>query len=247
MATPNNPNINNPNINYNAILVERHYIPVDIYTRMYTTQQNQNNIQANSYEPVPRYIAQQHATTASRRSPERNSAIPQATGHTNTNNPVTSRYNDLLSFFNIQSRNGAPTNTEPLQSRVITRSYESAADIDPSFVNLLMTAFYTPEATTNTAANIPSMASRLTIALIDEHSRIITYSSNVDLDTTSCSICAQEWQHGEEVRKLTGCRHYFHKMCVDTWLQDHNTCPLCRTNIIQTPATNGMSGINDVD
>jgi hypothetical protein len=241
-----NPNIT-PNINYNAILVERHYIPVDIYTRMYSAQQSQNNRPIYSYESGTNFITQPPVTTAPRRPLDRNSAIPQATGQPTTNNPATSRYNDLLSFFNIQSRNGAPTNTEPLQSRVITRSYESAADIDPSFVNLLMTAFYTPEATINTAANVPTMASRLTTALIDAHSRIITYSANVDLDTTSCSICAQEWQHGEELRKLTGCRHYFHKSCVDTWLQDHNTCPLCRTNIIQTPVTNGMSGINDVD
>lgn len=245
MATPNNPNMNNSNINYNTILVERHYIPVDIYTRIYFSHP-QNNSNFYSYEQYPRYITRQPATTTSRRSPERNSAIPQAMGQTNTNNAATSRYNDLLSFFNIQSRNAThTTNTEPLQSRVITRSYETAGDMDQSFVNLLMTAFYAPGETTN-STNVAAMASGLTQAQIDTHSRIITHSSNIDLDTTSCSICAQEWQHGEEVRKLTGCRHYFHKTCVDTWLHAHNTCPLCRTNIIQTSGTNG-TGINDVD
>ena len=241
MSTPNNPNINNPNINYNAILVERHYIPVDIYARMYNSQQNLNNIQANSYEPVPRYISQQPVNTSLRRSHERNSAIPHAMGQSNTNNSTTSRYNDLLSFFNIQSRNGAnTTNTEPLQSRVITRSYETVGDMDQSFVNLLMTAFYAPGETTN-ATN----TSRLTQAQIDTHSRIITNSSNIDLDTTSCSICTQEWQHGEELRKLNSCRHYFHKSCVDTWFSEHNTCPLCRANIIQP--SSARVGVDDVD
>lgn len=175
--------------------------------------------------------------------PESNSPMIQ----TNTNSRTPSRYNDLLSFFNMQSRNTTPANTEPLQSRVVTRTYETSGDMDQSFVNLLMTAFYTPEATVNTTTN--SGFTRLTHAQIDAQSRIIIYSANVDLDSASCSICAQEWQHGEEVRKLNRCRHYFHKSCVDTWIRDHNTCPLCRTNIVQTPATNGMGGIgiNDVD
>lgn len=238
MTTPNNPNINNPNINYNAILVERHYIPVDIYMRMYNSQQNLNNNQANLYDRPVNYVTRQPVTT-SRRLSERNSTIPQSTpGQSNTINPTTSRYNDLLSFFNIQSRNAEnTTNTEPIQSRVITRSYETAGDMDQSFVNLLMTAFYAPE--TNTVE--PS--TRLTNAQIDAHSRVITYSASVDLDSPSCSICAQEWQHGDEIRKLNTCRHYFHKSCVDTWFRDHNTCPLCRTNIILS--TRGS--VDDVD
>lgn len=225
---------NNPNINYNAILVEKHYIPVDIYTRMYSVQPAQNNLHSQLYTNAPGYITQQ-PSTITHNTHEREQ-------QPNMNSRATSRYNDLLSFFNMQSRNPPPANTEPLQSRVVTRTYETAADMDQSFVNLLMTAFYTPQ-------TAPVNTTRLTPAQIDAQSRIITYSANVDLDSATCSICAQEWQHGEEVRKLTRCRHYFHKSCVDTWLRDHNTCPLCRTNIVQTPVTNGMggSGINDVD
>ena len=228
---------NNPNINYNAILVEKHYIPVDIYTRMYGVQPAQNNLHSQLYTNAPGYITQQ-PSTITHNTHEREQ-------QRNMNSRATSRYNDLLSFFNMQSRNPPPANTEPLQSRVVTRTYETAADMDQSFVNLLMTAFYTPQtAPVNTAGSVHT---RLTPAQIDAQSRIITYSANVDLDSATCSICAQEWQHGEEVRKLTRCRHYFHKSCVDTWLRDHNTCPLCRTNIVQTPATNAMGGINEVD
>ena len=223
---------NNPNINYNAILVEKHYIPVDIYTRMYGVQPAQNNLYSQLYTNASGYITQQPSTITHN--------THERTQQPNMNSHAPSRYNDLLSFFNMQARNTGPANTEPLQSRLITRTYETAADMDQSFVNLLMTAFYTPQSTTvNTT--------RLTPEQIDAQSRIITYSANVDLDSATCSICAQEWQHGEEVRKLTRCRHYFHKSCVDTWLRDHNTCPLCRTNIVQTPATNRVGGINDVD
>ncbi len=43
---------------------------------------------------------------------------------------------------------------------------------------------------------------------------------------SSCSICAEDYSEGEELRKLP-CGHVFHKACVDPWLRDRaRTCPL---------------------
>jgi hypothetical protein len=42
-----------------------------------------------------------------------------------------------------------------------------------------------------------------------------------------CSICFEQFNDDEECRELK-CNHMFHQKCVDTWLAEHVTCPVCR-------------------
>ena len=43
-----------------------------------------------------------------------------------------------------------------------------------------------------------------------------------------CAICLEV--SSEEATKALTCSHSFHKKCVDIWLSQRNTCPLCRTS-----------------
>ncbi|XP_049782484.1 uncharacterized protein LOC126184158 [Schistocerca cancellata] len=47
-------------------------------------------------------------------------------------------------------------------------------------------------------------------------------------DDTECSICLIA-DDGLFVK--TKCKHVFHKKCVDIWLRENDTCPMCRSNI----------------
>ncbi|CAO2045262.1 unnamed protein product [Urochloa humidicola] len=47
----------------------------------------------------------------------------------------------------------------------------------------------------------------------------------------TCSVCLEEVRGGEMVRSLPECRHVFHVVCIDAWLQWHVTCPLCRSDL----------------
>ncbi|KAJ7546400.1 hypothetical protein O6H91_08G038700 [Diphasiastrum complanatum] len=66
---------------------------------------------------------------------------------------------------------------------------------------------------------------------------IIKYSAAAqDLEEgnkgTDCAVCLTEFQQNESVRLLPLCNHSFHLECIDTWLSNHTTCPLCRISLI---------------
>ena len=45
----------------------------------------------------------------------------------------------------------------------------------------------------------------------------------------SCTICISDFQKGENIRVLD-CSHSFHSECIDTWMKDNASCPLCKKN-----------------
>ncbi|KAK1416203.1 hypothetical protein QVD17_31992 [Tagetes erecta] len=49
-----------------------------------------------------------------------------------------------------------------------------------------------------------------------------------------CIVCLCEVEPEEDgCKKLTSCDHgeRFHCGCIESWLKEHSTCPLCRTHV----------------
>ncbi|CAN7069456.1 unnamed protein product [Brassica rapa subsp. trilocularis] len=46
-----------------------------------------------------------------------------------------------------------------------------------------------------------------------------------------CAVCLARFEPTEVLRLLPKCKHAFHIECVDTWLDAHSTCPLCRYRV----------------
>ncbi|CDW87831.1 e3 ubiquitin-protein ligase atl23-like [Stylonychia lemnae] len=42
-----------------------------------------------------------------------------------------------------------------------------------------------------------------------------------------CSICCDEIQNKQKIRKMPECKHGFHQNCIDNWLKMKPTCPNC--------------------
>ncbi|KAH9704388.1 RING-type domain-containing protein [Citrus sinensis] len=50
-----------------------------------------------------------------------------------------------------------------------------------------------------------------------------------------CAVCLAEY-HGEDtLRILPYCGHSFHATCIDIWLHQHSTCPVCRVSLRELP------------
>lgn len=56
-------------------------------------------------------------------------------------------------------------------------------------------------------------------------------SLNGQKDGLECAVCLTNYEPSEVLRLLPKCKHAFHVECLDTWLDAHSTCPLCRYRI----------------
>lgn len=50
-------------------------------------------------------------------------------------------------------------------------------------------------------------------------------------DGLECAVCLSRFEKADILRLLPKCKHGFHLECVDAWLDNHSTCPLCRHKV----------------
>ena len=48
-----------------------------------------------------------------------------------------------------------------------------------------------------------------------------------DVPLPPAQICLCDFESGDILRQLP-CKHEFHQPCIDSWMDRHRTCPLCR-------------------
>ena len=65
---------------------------------------------------------------------------------------------------------------------------------------------------------------------------ISTIQSNTDTFETPCHVCLVECKRGDTIRTLP-CQHSFHPTCVDPWLRNNASCPVCRQAISTTDSS----------
>jgi len=51
-------------------------------------------------------------------------------------------------------------------------------------------------------------------------------------ENKTCAVCQCDFEDNDDVRMLP-CMHMFHADCVDRWLKDNRTCPICKKDIVQ--------------
>ncbi|OAY70655.1 RING-H2 finger protein ATL29 [Ananas comosus] len=61
-----------------------------------------------------------------------------------------------------------------------------------------------------------------------------------------CAVCLAEFSGSDAVRLLTVCCHAFHPACIDSWLDTHSTCPLCRSDLKAPPDEAAVMAVREV-
>ncbi|MED6216180.1 hypothetical protein PIB30_005059 [Stylosanthes scabra] len=59
----------------------------------------------------------------------------------------------------------------------------------------------------------------------------LKFKSKKMYNISSCSICFQDFEEEELIRILPKCGHIFHLQCIDKWLIQQGSCPMCRTHV----------------
>ncbi|AES99623.1 putative transcription factor C2H2 family [Medicago truncatula] len=97
----------------------------------------------------------------------------------------------------------------------------------------LFQTHHTPHAPSHTSTFSSSQSEGLNADAIKKLPIILHQSntSNHALEETECCICLSTFRDGEKVKVLPSCDHYFHCECVDAWLVNHSSCPLCRASL----------------
>ncbi|KAK1310084.1 RING-H2 finger protein ATL7 [Acorus calamus] len=47
-----------------------------------------------------------------------------------------------------------------------------------------------------------------------------------------CAVCLGDYQAEERLQQIPACGHTFHIECIDSWLSENTTCPLCRVSLL---------------
>lgn len=66
---------------------------------------------------------------------------------------------------------------------------------------------------------------------MNQYTTLEVFSASENEEEMICNICQNPISDGTVIRKLNGCLHKFHTNCIDTWLMNHNSCPICRAAI----------------
>ena len=73
---------------------------------------------------------------------------------------------------------------------------------------------------------------------LEQYYTEFTYQPTIDLsginvdENVTCPISMEEFREGDQLCRLNRCQHTFKKEPLRRWLRNHNTCPVCRENII---------------
>ncbi len=161
------------------------------------------------------------------------------TANTNRRLPVSRSLFRLFASPEIITNynNGNTNNTENTE--------ETRNSLDDAFLNYFTELL-------GTTRNRRTQSVGLTMDEINASTVRTNFNMDTDHEISSCPICVGPYNNNDEISTIINCEHQFHTNCLNTWLRNHNTCPLCRTNVLVNNNNNNNdnqqeAGIDSLD
>ncbi|KAK3007363.1 hypothetical protein RJ639_016039, partial [Escallonia herrerae] len=141
----------------------------------------------------------------------------------------------------LDSDNGTRTTSmseEEINALPVHNSSSHLAIVDFVFLLIIILCHLDPLLFINRLHGIKSLSSSDTVLFgflakfipqikVDIEAESNTQASEEEL---TCSICLEQVNRGEIVRSLP-CLHQFHANCIDPWLRQQGTCPVCKLTV----------------
>ncbi len=229
-----------------VVLVERHYIPLELYQQVFTPQRltpNMNVGQAPTVtvsstlngEPGHRASRTARPTTSTGQAGNLFQTVMENFFPRSSSQTANTSVNQTTS--NVTASSSGNGNTRRV---VVSDVYMDTFDIGPSGLNSRedgMLLFNTLFRAAMGGGSSQGSSQGLTRTEISRNSETYEITGNSAPYSTqggamTCSICTSEYESEDDIRRLNSCRHEFHETCIDTWLAAHNNCPVCRTEVI---------------
>lgn len=61
-------------------------------------------------------------------------------------------------------------------------------------------------------------------------STLVNPTAELPENERTCAVCLEEYERGD-VRKMLPCWHGFHASCIDRWLGENASCPVCKNEV----------------
>jgi hypothetical protein len=63
----------------------------------------------------------------------------------------------------------------------------------------------------------------------------------VDDEHRTCAVCLVDFEKSEKIATLRKCHHTFHLSCIEQWWAQHNTCPVCRDEMLREQSSGSFA------
>jgi len=76
---------------------------------------------------------------------------------------------------------------------------------------------------------------------------MITHSDDIGMSLTgNCNLCHELFERAQKITDWN-CNHKYHIECIQPWLTEHNTCPMCASDARTGRSTESQSDQNTTE